>query len=241
MQRSKIEWTDFSINPVKGACPRACPYCYARRMYNRFGWDKTIRFVHPAELGADKIPDGSRVFMGSTIDLFGPWVTPHGIRAILEYCQGRPGVTWQFLTKFPERARRYEFPPNTWAGVTVTGPDDWQRMAELCRITGPSVKFVSFEPLLGWFSYFDRLEAVQNISNDFRRWGVRQVITGQQTPPKAATSPQKDWIADIVQAAEMAWAKVFLKNNLRSLFRQYPPSWAYRNGDLRQELPERKE
>lgn len=36
MPKSKIEWTDYSINPIKGLCPVACKdnqgksYCYAR-------------------------------------------------------------------------------------------------------------------------------------------------------------------------------------------------------------------
>ena len=32
---SKIEWTDFTWNPISG-CAHGCPYCYARRITQRF-------------------------------------------------------------------------------------------------------------------------------------------------------------------------------------------------------------
>ena len=73
MQKSKIEWTDYTSNPLKGLCPVACPYCYARGMYHRFKWNPDIWF-EPRELETWKrIPAGSKVFVGSTIELFGEW------------------------------------------------------------------------------------------------------------------------------------------------------------------------
>lgn len=41
MNRSKIEWTDYTWNPVTG-CRHSCPYCYARGIAHRFSghWDK---------------------------------------------------------------------------------------------------------------------------------------------------------------------------------------------------------
>ena len=36
MNRSKIEWTDWTWNPVTG-CLHGCPYCYARGIAKRFG------------------------------------------------------------------------------------------------------------------------------------------------------------------------------------------------------------
>ena len=44
MNKTKIEWTDYTINPVKGLCPMACSYCYARAMYKRFRWNPEIRY-----------------------------------------------------------------------------------------------------------------------------------------------------------------------------------------------------
>ncbi|KKK64868.1 hypothetical protein LCGC14_2979890, partial [marine sediment metagenome] len=74
MPKTKIEWTDHSINPVKGYCPEACYYCYARAMYDRFGWDKTVRFEPEVLLSLQKIKVPSRIFVGSTMELFGEWI-----------------------------------------------------------------------------------------------------------------------------------------------------------------------
>ncbi len=39
MEKTRIEWTDSSFNPISG-CLHTCPYCYARRTANRFkGYD----------------------------------------------------------------------------------------------------------------------------------------------------------------------------------------------------------
>ncbi len=41
MNKTKIEWTDMTWNPVTG-CRNNCPYCYARRIAERFsGYDKS--------------------------------------------------------------------------------------------------------------------------------------------------------------------------------------------------------
>jgi protein gp37 len=79
MQKSKIEWTDYTINPVKGLCPVACSYCYARRMYKRFKWDETIRMLEKP-FGDKFYKPGDRVFVGSTMDLFGDWIKPDWLK-----------------------------------------------------------------------------------------------------------------------------------------------------------------
>ena len=36
MKKTKIEWADYTWNPVSG-CLHGCEYCYARKIANRFG------------------------------------------------------------------------------------------------------------------------------------------------------------------------------------------------------------
>jgi len=42
MNKTKIEWCDMTWNPVTG-CLHNCPYCYARRMANRFKGEGDLR------------------------------------------------------------------------------------------------------------------------------------------------------------------------------------------------------
>lgn len=79
LNKTKIEWVrnpdgtqGYSWNPIKGWCPNNCPYCYAHRMYDRFGWNREIRFdlkeFHAVEKLKDK--ESARVFVGSTIEMY---------------------------------------------------------------------------------------------------------------------------------------------------------------------------
>jgi len=130
MQHSKIEWLrdpttgklGFSINPVKGLCPMACKdnqgksYCYARRMYERFKWNPTIRFDW--EFNPPKKP--SKIFVGSTMELFGKWIPDSWLRNIFNFCSQWSEHTFIFLTKQPQNLIKWSpFPENVWLGVSV--------------------------------------------------------------------------------------------------------------------------
>src|SRR4030043_1978040 len=70
MQKSRIEWTDFSSNPVRGLCPVDCKdkqgksYCYARKLYKRFHWNPEIRFVPEEFAEWNKAKAGEKIFVG---------------------------------------------------------------------------------------------------------------------------------------------------------------------------------
>jgi len=237
--KTKIEWCDYTINPVKGLCPMACPYCYARRMYKRFKWNPEIRYTDPgftiAELLAVKKP--SKIFWGSTMELFWGW-PEIWMRDTFTIIKQFPQHTHIFLTKRPENLP-IEFPENCWVGVSAT---DYPSFSEACNQLYPveaRVKFISFEPLLdlnGW--------GVSNIYEWFHRVRIDWVIIGQQTPVKQATMPKIEWVAAIVEAASKAGIPIFLKNNLESLIHHewqdnvYAKLLRTRSGKLRQEFPD---
>lgn len=52
MNKSKIDWCDFTWNPVTG-CRRGCPYCYARNQARRFTGDIRINTTDPQLLASD--------------------------------------------------------------------------------------------------------------------------------------------------------------------------------------------
>jgi len=88
MQKSKIEWCDFSVNPIKGLCPVACSYCYARKMYKRFHWDEIVKFdevgYHKDDWGLETIKTPSRIFVGSTMELFGHWIEQRWLEVLFQ-------------------------------------------------------------------------------------------------------------------------------------------------------------
>ena len=49
MQKTAIEWTEYTSNPVRGKCPLGCTWCYAERIRRRFHKPEEITF-HPEEL-----------------------------------------------------------------------------------------------------------------------------------------------------------------------------------------------
>jgi protein gp37 len=239
MQKSKIEWTDYTLNPVKGLCPMACTYCYARRIYKRFHWDETLRYVDGWEFEIDKIKTPSRIFVGSTMELFGDWIKPVWRQDIIQIAGANPQHTFIFLTKQPHNLPKH-FPDNCWVGVSATNWLQFSAGLGYLAATQASVKFMSFEPLLESIE-FDMLQKML-----FPRV-INWIIIGAETKNGRivkAFAPKIEWIREIVEAADSAKMPVFLKDNLIPMFEAHDrlstPEWALDSKRyLRQELPQR--
>jgi protein gp37 len=236
MQKSKIEWTDFTINPVKGLCPMACSYCYARRMYlnpfykSMYG-NQTIRFDQCELDGPAKIKKPSKFFVGSTMELFGDWVKPWWMAKIFKMVEDNPKHTFIFLTKQPHNLIKWSpFPDNCWVGVSLTGKEQNGFAYPLVHIKA-KIKFLSIEPLLAPLKIGNN-----GFTNSLENASIGWLIIGQQTPVKMSTMPKVGWIEEIVSAADKANIPVFLKDNLISCVDQYPIA-IDKNGNYRQEFP----
>jgi len=205
MGKTKIEWCGYTVNPVKGKCPMACPYCYARRMYDRFKWNPEARYDHDWWQSLRRIKAGNKIFVGSTFELFhdsiSDWLHP-----IFKWVRTFNDLTFIFLTKCPQNLIKFSpFPENCWVGVTATTARGFGNALQYMPDVKSEVKFVSFEPLLERIRVTERLD-------DFQ-W----LIIGQQTPVSKKTEPKIEWVREIVEAADKAGVKVFLKNNLKPL------------------------
>lgn len=211
LNRSPIEWTDKTWNPETGCYgpkgtkekPKCCPYCYARKIANRFrrifrnGFDPTFypdRLIEPYKL---KKP--SRIFACSMGDLFGSWVPDPWISGVLSTIDNNKRHVFQILTKNPENLYKWKnsFPDNLWLGVSVTRQDDAGRIFHL-RMQPVRTKFVSFEPLLG------------PVETDL--CNVDWIVIGAQTRP--ARIPEKEWVENLIDQARSREIPVFLKDNL---------------------------
>jgi protein gp37 len=228
MNKTKIEWCDFTWNPIKGLCPEACWYCYARAMYRRFKMSTKVE-LDCRELGAPlaltkkgdqlKTPRGSRIFVCSTMELFNPAVLRLDRDAIFSVIESTPEFTYIILTKRPERIDR-PMPSNVWLGVSVTGPGDMWRIGKMFEALA-SVRFISFEPLLGPCGSFTN--HLSGVCREMLQW----VIVGRMTGHGHREDPPREWVHAIVSAAKFYRLPVFMKNNLSGiwpgpLIQEYP-------------------
>ena len=218
MNKTKIEWCDYTINPIKGLCKYSCWYCYAHSMHKRFKWDSKVK-IKWGNLYSEmtKIKQPSKIFVGSIHDIFGKWISDDWIRSCIGFTKLFPQHNFQFLTKNPERYKKFEFPINCWLGTTITSPaDDWR--SAFCVISShKGIKFISIEPLLGNLILAD-LPSVD--------WIIIGAMTGLSYKMKEY-APKLKWIKSILNQAKEFKIPVFMKNNLKQVWK----------GELRQEFP----
>ncbi len=164
--RSAIEWTDATWNPVRG-CTKispGCKHCYAERFAERF------RGVvgHPFEQGFDirLVPEkldqpfrwrsSRRIFVNSMSDLFHDRVPTEYISQVGRVMQTAQWHTFQVLTKRHERLRSLlnrELDwmgslSKVWWGVSVEDREHGLPRIDSLRSTNARVRFLSVEPLL---------------------------------------------------------------------------------------------
>jgi protein gp37 len=204
--RSRIEWTDATWNPVTGctAVSAGCANCYARRIAQRFhgprGFDVTL---HPNKLDLPRHwRKPRRVFVNSMGDLFHKDVPTAFILDVFRVMNECPQHTFQVLTKRPERmaelAPRLAWTPNIWAGVTVENQEAVGRVS-LLRSVPATVRFLSCEPLIG---PIDTLPLV----------GIHWVIVGGETGP-GSRPMEESWATTIRERCHTADVPFFFKGH----------------------------
>jgi protein gp37 len=202
-------------------------------MYMRFKWNPAVRYDPSAWLGLGNLKKPSRVFVGSTMELFDDRLSGVYLKWILEVPLEFPQHTFIFLTKQPQHLPK-KFLGNCWVGVTATDALTFDMACRHLYEVDAQVRFVSMEPFLSWQPWFS-IKLPPHLN-----W----VIIGQQTPVSAKTQPKIEWIREIVEAADKAGIPVFLKNNLKPLIESTAKHNAFlefglslSEGELRQEMP----
>jgi len=206
MNRTKIEWADFTWNPIVG-CGHGCGYCYARALNDRFKW---IKDWNTPEFFPERLndPDLDRkkpaiIFVGSMCDIFAPESKPEWVEEILKVVEKYPQHIFMFLTKNPSgyRTIRKEWPQNCWLGTTVESIKSYDQKvrlatAEILRTMTGNKTFLSIEPIQGAFTFAP-------LKNDFNL-----IIVGAMTNFVASPPPPK-WIDSIRHP------NIFFKENIR--------------------------
>ena len=165
-RNSAIEWTNGTWNPVTG-CTKVstgCDNCYAERLSERFRGVKG----HPFETGFDLTLRPARleqplhwrrsqlIFVNSMSDLFHKEIPKEYIHRVFDTMERADWHVYQVLTKRSSLMRRFvrerypvgDAPSHIWLGVSIENDAALTRLRHL-KETNASVRFVSFEPLLG--------------------------------------------------------------------------------------------
>lgn len=213
--RSRIEWTDATWNPVRG-CSKVspgCKHCYAETFAERF------RGVpgHPFERGFDLrlVPEKleqplgwrapRRIFVNSMSDLFHEGVPESYIRQVGDVMRRADWHTYQVLTKRAARMQRLlsgslrwmgEL-PNVWFGVSVEDRAYGLPRVHTLRQTPAQVRFLSVEPLLEHLGDLDLM-------------GIGWVIVGGESGPGARPMRQ-DWVTAIQRQCRSQGVAFFFK------------------------------
>jgi len=213
--KSKIEWTDSTWNPLRG-CTKVspgCAHCYAERQLERF------RGVpgHPFEFGFDLrlVPEkleepfhwskSRRIFVNSISDLFHEGVPDEYIEAVCRVMLEAHWHTYQVLTKRADRMavllqgklRDAAHASHIWCGVSVENRKHGLPRIEKLRGAKTSVCFLSVEPLL------EELGQV-----DLR--GIHWVIVGGESGP-GARPMSAEWVRQIRDECREANVPFFFK------------------------------
>jgi protein gp37 len=221
MADSKIEWTDATWNPVAGCTvlTAGCTNCYAMRMAARLdamgvqkysGLTRTSggRAVWTGRINCDEASldaprswtKPKRVFVNSMSDLFHPDVPESFIERVWKVMSETPRHTYQILTKRPDRMAAvltgYPSLSHVWVGTSVEDSRVLDRLDDLRR-TPATVRFVSFEPLIGSVAGAD-LE------------GIHWAIVGGESGPRARPM-EPEWVDEIERACRKSGTAFFFK------------------------------
>jgi protein gp37 len=212
--KSAIEWTDATWNPVTGCTKltRGCDNCYAERFAERFrgvaghpfetGFDLTLRPDRVDQPLAWKRP--RTIFVNSMSDLFHKDVPTSFLDRVFDVMERADWHIFQVLTKRSSLMARYlkarygerRAPFHIWCGVSVEDAEAKSRIAHL-RAAPATIRFLSLEPLIGRLGQIDLT-------------GIDWVIAGGESGPRARYM-DPDWVREIRDQCLTQGAAFFFK------------------------------
>jgi len=239
MNRTGIEWCDYTWNPLGAGCSERCGatpeqpegWCYAYRMRHRFkpgvradgttyGCQLCYEFVphlHPERLDQPaKVKSPRIVFAGSMGEMFDPELTAVERERVWVAMRAAPWHHYVVLTKRPdlidaEELVRFSDDLNLWLGVSVTSQPDWWRVDELLLRwdCGSVGDRHPFEPIISFEPLLGPIG--ESIPRE-----VRWVIVGAQTGP-GAVLPDDRWVTRLGLSTAVNGVPLFEKDNLQAM------------------------
>lgn len=165
-----------------------------------------------------KWSDPHTIFVGSMADLFGEWVPDEWIDAVIDACKEAPQHRYLFLTKNPKRyaelddGKRMRLPPknNMWYGATTTNSLQLSvAIKSFGSLSSNAKTFLSVEPILEDISQCE--EWSKAIYYKYVDWVIIGAETGNR---KNKVVPEKAWIDNICESADVAQIPIFMKDSL---------------------------
>jgi len=226
--------------------------------YPRF-WKDRLAAVH-------KITKPTGIFLDDMSDWMGEYWPREWTWMELQIMRDCPQHRFYTLTKQPQQLINWSpFPDNAWVGVTATTWLKFSNALGYLAAIKAKVKYLSFEPLLEQIQ-MDMLQKMLfpkvinwliigawtgSIEDKYRFRDKYPDLQAMEYGHKITLQPKIEWVREIVEAADRAGVKVFLKDNLRSLLdssdmKQYEELWQHKEPRvlefplrLRQEMPKK--
>jgi protein gp37 len=171
-----------------------------RKTGGRFVWNGSLTLDTAALDTPLKWRKPRMIFVNSMSDLFHEGVPTNFVKKVWKVMATANQHTYQILTKRPERLKSVvaSLPklPNVWLGTSVESSEYLHRI-EVLREVNASIRFVSFEPLLGSV-------AGANLKN------IHWAIVGGESGPRARPM-KREWVKEIRSACRMTDTAFFFK------------------------------
>ena len=210
MNKTKIEWTEVSWNPITGCTKysEGCRNCYAASFAKRLQAMGNPRYVNGFHVTVHKdlITQPLRwktpkmIFVNSMSDLFHEDISEEVILSIFDTMNKASWHTFQVLTKRVERlvalSGKLSWSNNIWMGVSIEDTQSIYRCNEIKKC-GAHIKFISAEPLL------------ESIS-DINLQGIDWLIVGGESGPHSRRI-KEEWVIELKDKAAKSNTPFFFK------------------------------
>lgn len=209
-------------NPIRGRCLHDCSYCYMKKGPLAKSWDQEAH-LEEKELKTN-IGKGNSIFVGSSTDMWGGWVSGDDIGRVLESCVFYNENHYLFQTKTPGRYEWFlnEFPSNSILGCTIESnieynyggkllPSMSDRFKEMSHLKVEGAKIaITIEPIMT----FDPDEMVAWMDNIKPEW----IAIGADSGNNNLDEPHSDKVKQLICRLE-CFTKVIMKDNLRRIIK----------------------
>ena len=242
MQKSRIDWTDFSWNPIVG-CRHTCTYCYARKESRRFCGDVRLNKTSPQLRKEGDLYVLDKPFKNvndRTLTMptgFEPTLHRYRLGYPLHMRKGQKVFVGSMSDVFGEWVpdswieeifevckaapqHRYLFltkNPARYAALAANGKLPMQEnMWYGSTVTTPDDTF-------WWSTYHNTFVSIEPIMASFEQPGepvkkVDWVIVGAENGKrKGKVIPEREWIEALVSDCRATGVPIFMKGSLRQL------------------------